>query len=50
MPPKISKKNETKKKAASLDDKTFGLKNKKGAKQQQVKNSLETINIWTILI
>lgn len=35
MPPKISKKNETKKKAASLDDKTFGLKNKKGAKQQQ---------------
>lgn len=53
MPPKtsskpgISKKNELKKKEKVIEDKTFGLKNKKGAKQQkfiqqvqhQVKNS-----------
>ncbi|GAB1604917.1 hypothetical protein Ahia01_000773300 [Argonauta hians] len=40
MPPKgkkpdVSKKTETKKKEKIIEDKTFGLKNKKGAKQQK---------------
>ena len=40
MPPKkapnaASKKTENKKKEKTLDDKTFGLKNKKGGKQQK---------------
>lgn len=37
MPPKkqAAGKNETKKKEKVLDDKTFGMKNKKGKKQQQ---------------
>lgn len=41
MPPKkaaggASKKVEKKKKEQNIDDKTFGLKNKKGNKQQKV--------------
>lgn len=35
MPPKVSKKTQEKQKAKTVDDKTFGLKNKKGAKQQK---------------
>lgn len=35
MPPKVSKKNLEKKKAQGVEDKTFGLKNKKGAKNQK---------------
>jgi hypothetical protein len=34
-PPATSKKNENKKKDKVIDDKTFGLKNKKGAKNQK---------------
>ena len=34
MPPKKPSKAETKKKEKVADDKTFGLKNKKGKKQQ----------------
>ena len=41
MPPKkggggVNKKTEQKKKEKTIDDKTFGLKNKKGSKQQKV--------------
>lgn len=32
MPPKVSKKNANAAKAKIVEDKTFGLKNKKGAK------------------
>jgi len=35
MPPKVSKKNEAKKKEKTIEDKTFGLKNKKGGKAQK---------------
>jgi len=35
MPPKVSKKTEQKKKEKIIEDKTFGLKNKKGGKQQK---------------
>ena len=41
MPPKkdkVNKKTEAKKKEKIIDDKTFGLKNKKGSKQQKVHN------------
>lgn len=44
MPPKkasTSKKQELKKKEKTIDDKTFGLKNKKGSKQQKF---IETVN------
>jgi len=44
MPPKkagASKKTEEKKKARVIEDKTFGLKNKKGAKQQKFIEQVE---------
>uniref|UniRef100_A0A915IEA1 C3H1-type domain-containing protein n=1 Tax=Romanomermis culicivorax TaxID=13658 RepID=A0A915IEA1_ROMCU len=52
MPPKPSKKAEQKQKEKVIDDKTFGLKNKKGAKQQkfikmvqhQVKNPNQSLS------
>ena len=34
-PPATSKKNENKNKAKTIEDKTFGLKNKKGGKAQK---------------
>lgn len=52
MPPKPSKKTEQKQKEKIIEDKTFGLKNKKGAKQQkfvkmvqhQVKNPNQSLS------
>jgi len=46
MPPKkvpasASKKTETKKKEKIIEDKTFGLKNKKGSKQQKFIQQVE---------
>ena len=45
MPPKkaqgASKKTEAKKKEKLIEDKTFGLKNKKGAKQQKFIDQVE---------
>ena len=47
MPPKkggnkVNAKNEKAKKEKIIEDKTFGLKNKKGGKAQKVKNR----NLW----
>ena len=51
MPPKkgnVNKKTEVKKKEKIIEDKTFGLKNKKGGKAQKVSFSL--INVVLIFL
>ncbi|KAL9692211.1 hypothetical protein quinque_015753 [Culex quinquefasciatus] len=41
LPPVLPRKTETKKKEKVIEDKTFGLKNKKGAKQQKFISQVE---------
>ena len=52
MPPKakVNKKTEVKKKEKLIDDKTFGMKNKKGGKAQKVRDHFSPVDIPELYI